>query len=291
MNIHLFVLGLKALECLKCLNKEFYKIISHITIGRDKNIRFDYSNEIIQFCIENGISYSERSENKITDAQFLIAIGWRWLIDKHGDQKLIVFHDSLLPRYRGFNPLVTSLINGDNQIGVTALFGTNEYDKGDIISQWKKQIDYPIKIQAAIEIITSGYSNLFLDIIKKISKGKELEGNPQDERLATYSVWRDKEDYYIDWNQSSEKIKRVVDAVSFPYLSARSRVEGKEVIIEEVEVVNDLVIENRNVGKVLLQCNSFPVVICGTGLLMLKKVYDKDGKEILFNNKLRIRFA
>lgn len=291
MNIHLFVLGLKALECLKCLNKEFYKIISHITIGRDKNIRFDYSNEIIQFCIENGISYSERSENKITDAQFLIAIGWRWLIDKHGDQKLIVFHDSLLPRYRGFNPLVTSLINGDNQIGVTALFGTNEYDKGDIISQWKKQIDYPIKIQAAIEIITSGYSNLFLDIIKKISKGKELEGSPQDERLATYSVWRDKEDYYIDWNQSSEKIKRVVDAVSFPYLSARSRVEGKEVIIEEVEVVNDLVIENRNVGKVLLQCNSFPVVICGTGLLMLKKVYDKDGKEILFNNKLRIRFA
>jgi len=252
MKIHLFVLGLKALECLKSLDKELHILISQVSIGRDKDVLNDYSNEIIQFCKDNCICYSERSESKAIESHFLIAIGWRWLINKNEDQKLIIFHDSLLPRYRGFNPLVTSLINGDNQIGVTALFGTNEYDAGDIISQWKIQINYPIKIQTAIEIVTQGYSTLFCNIIKKISKGKELAAIPQDEKLVTYSVWRDKEDYYIDWNQSSEKIKRFVDAVSFPYLSARSRLEGKEVIIDDVEVVNDLVIENRNIGKVFI---------------------------------------
>jgi methionyl-tRNA formyltransferase len=291
MKIQLFVLGFKALECLKSLSKESYDKITHITIGHDKNIRYDYSDQIIQFCLKNGINYSERFDNKVTDANFLLAIGWRWLIDKHPDQKLIVFHDSLLPRYRGFNPLVTSLINGDREIGVTALFGTNEYDKGDIISQWKKQIEYPMKIQSAIEIVSRGYSKLFLDIFKKISEGKEFKGKPQDERFATYSVWRDKEDYYIDWNQSSERIKRVVDALSFPYLSARSRIECKEVLIEDVEVVNDLIIENRNVGKVLFNSNCFPIVICGKGLLMVKKIFNSDREELFFKDKLRIRFS
>ena len=291
MKIHLFVLGYKALECLRCLNNEFYKNITHVTVGRDKNIQCDYSNEIIHLCKEYKISYSERLENKETDAGFLIAIGWRWVIEKREDQKLIVFHDSLLPRYRGFNPLVTALINGDNQIGVTAFFATNEYDKGDIISQWQKKIKYPIKVKEAIEILSRGYFELFLDIVKKIVEGEELKGEPQNEQYATYSVWRDKRDYYIDWNQSSEKIKRFVDAVSFPYLSARSTIDGEEVLIEEVEVISDLVIENRNVGKVLFKVNSYPVVICGNGLLLLKKVYNTDREEVVFTNKLKLRFV
>ena len=54
--------------------------------------------------------------------------------------KLIVFHDSVLPKLRGFNPLVTSLINGYEEIGVTVLYGTEDFDRGEIILQKKVNI-------------------------------------------------------------------------------------------------------------------------------------------------------
>ena len=41
-------------------------------------------------------------------------------------ENLIVFHDSLLPKYRGFAPLVSQLINGEEYLGVTAIF-TNDF--------------------------------------------------------------------------------------------------------------------------------------------------------------------
>jgi methionyl-tRNA formyltransferase len=60
------------------------------------------------------------------------------------DVPLVVFHDSILPQYRGFNPLVSALINGDSRVGVTAM-GTDEFDKGDIIGQRTIAINIPSK--------------------------------------------------------------------------------------------------------------------------------------------------
>ena len=76
-------------------------------------------------------------ENKFLGFKF--AIGWKWIIDN--TSQLIVLHDSLLPKYRGFSPLVNSLINGDTLTGVTALFASSEYDKGEIIEQAQIGLD------------------------------------------------------------------------------------------------------------------------------------------------------
>jgi len=55
----------------------------------------------------------------IRDANLVFLVGWQYLLPLV-DPRLVVFHDSLLPRYRGFLPTVTSLIAGDDLIGVTA---------------------------------------------------------------------------------------------------------------------------------------------------------------------------
>lgn len=291
MSIHLFLLGYKALKCLEELDDKLCLGICHVTVGFDINIKNDYSNEIIKICQDKNIRYSERKDKNKTNAKFLIAIGWRWMIENNNESKIIVFHDSILPRYRGFNPLVTALINGDNEIGVTALWGSSEFDKGDILYQWVKQITYPIKIQSAIEIISQGYADLFKKIIIDISKEIELMGTPQNENLASYSVWRDNDDYYIDWNKSSEEIKRFVDAVSYPYQSAKTKFNFQDIFIEDVDIFIDLNIENRDVGKIILKKDNKPVIICGKGLLLINKVLDINGNEITFNNKFRIRFT
>jgi methionyl-tRNA formyltransferase len=60
------------------------------------------------------------AENEIC-SDFNIAISWRWMLKV---SNLIVIHDSLLPKYRGFSPLVNMLINGEDTLGVTVLFAT-----------------------------------------------------------------------------------------------------------------------------------------------------------------------
>jgi methionyl-tRNA formyltransferase len=64
---------------------------------------------------------------------------------------LVVFHDSLLPRYRGFLPTVTSLIAGDDLIGVTAFQPAEGLDTGPILAQAEFRIQMPARIDEVLK--------------------------------------------------------------------------------------------------------------------------------------------
>jgi len=170
--------------------------------------------------------------------------------------------------------------------GVTALFASSEYDKGDIITQKSFKIDYPIKINDVIDITKPLYFELIDDIYTKILKSKEISAKKQDENKATYSPWLDEKDYFIDWNWSAKKIKRFVDAVGYPYDNAKAYLNGKIVKFIEVEIVDDVKVENRkrHIGKVIFIKDGCPVVVCKKGLLKLIDIRDEQ------NNKLMINF-
>jgi len=200
-----------------------------------------------------------------------LAISWRWIIEAESSI-LIVFHDSLLPRYRGFNPLVTALINGDEKIGVTASFATREYDRGGILDQSTSSISYPIRIQRAIETIIKNYEDLALRLGEAIANERDIKGRAQQESDASYSLWRDEDDYFIDWRASASAIKRFVDAVGTPYKGAAARLEGRIFRVLGAEEMEDVRIENRTPGKVIFSMDSKPVVVCGQGLLRITRI-------------------
>ncbi|MEF1191641.1 formyltransferase family protein, partial [Vibrio parahaemolyticus] len=237
--------------------------------------------------------YYHNDTYTIPQESYVLAVSWRWMIRDVEDNKLIVFHDSILPRYRGFAPLVNSLINGEHEIGVTALFGSDEYDKGDIIAQATSFIGYPIKLSDAIEVNNLNYIKLADLIFHSLSSGREIKASQQDESLATYSIWRDESDYEIDWNQSSEYIQRFIDSVGYPYSGAITNVDENKVVILDAEVVQDVVCEHRHVGKVIFVENGCPVVICGKGLLKITKAVVKEENQVrdfLPINKFRMKF-
>ncbi|MET0946687.1 MAG: formyltransferase family protein [Flavobacterium sp.] len=281
----------KGYEVLKAIiNEGFLEHIDKVIVGSDKAVINDYSHEIIEICEKNNIIYFLSNQNFKIEASYVLAISWRWIINIE-NIKLIVLHDSLLPKYRGFAPLVTSLINKEETIGVTALFAADEYDKGEIILQKQATISYPIKINEAIAKVSLLYSEIAVEIIKKISLNIQIESFSQNEENATYSLWRDEEDYYINWNDSSSKIKRFIDAVGFPYQGAKCLVDGKIVLIHDATPIEDLIIENRNIGKVIFIQQNKPVVVCGNGLLKIDRaIFEDSGVSILPLKKFRIRF-
>jgi methionyl-tRNA formyltransferase len=269
------------------------KKIAEVVCSKDKNLVNDYYKEIKELCENNDISFFDRNDNfddQIT-ADYIITIGWRWLIKGQLQDKLIVSHDSILPKYRGFAPLVNMLINGENEIGVTFLFASDEYDCGNIITQKIRKINYPIKINKAIEIISELFFDSIMEIYSIIERGETLPSNLQNESKATYSLWRNENDYLIDFQKSSKEIKRFIDAVGEPYLGASAFIKNRKVRILDVETLDDKVIENRDVGKVIFMKDGKPVIVCGEGLLKINElINDDDRTSILPLDSFRIKF-
>src|SRR6056297_1344349 len=114
--------GLRALEFVDATKPALLGRIAYVVVGEDANVENDYSEQIRSFCLQNNKkTYSREKFNcDEPNSDYIIAIGWKWLIDIER-WKVVVLHDSLLPLYRGFNPLVTALIEGDSKIGVTAI--------------------------------------------------------------------------------------------------------------------------------------------------------------------------
>lgn len=236
-------------------------------------------------------SHISRLNDFSDETAFSITVSWRWLINKTVG-KLIVLHDSLLPKYRGFNPLVTYLINGEKEIGVTAIFSSENYDEGDVIGQSSRKINYPIKIKEAIDLISECYVDILLEITNKISKNEPILATKQDAHKATYSLWRDDNDYFIDWNRNSHYIKRFVDASGYPYKCACTSIDNHIIRVKDIEVVRDVVIENRAPGKIIFLKDGLPVVVCGSGLIKIRDAFYEDSKKEFFPfNKLRTTFG
>ena len=291
-QISFFVMTYKGWSVLQQVLEHYQPLVGAVVAARDQGVQNDYYEQIKALCRNYQIPFFDRKEAPTLTTSYIIAISWRWMIPA-AQAKVIVLHDSLLPHYRGFNPLVSALINGDEVIGVTALWANEHYDRGDIIAQAKIKVHYPVTIQQAIEKITSLYQELVLRICQQIEEGQLLLGTPQDETLATYSLWRDTQDYFINWQNDSQQIKRFIDAVGYPYDGAKAYINGQQLVtIMEAEWAKDVTIFDRNnqIGKVIFLREGQPVVVCGKGLLQIKKMIDELGNSLTIK-KFRTRFT
>lgn len=272
-NVGFYLVGKKGYKVLsEFIRERGAAVTSFVVASRDAGVICDYYDEIKNLCEFNSVPFFDRVELDsmlLPEVKVRFCIGWRWLISD--TNRLVVFHDSPLPRYRGFAPLVNMLINGEKVLSVTGLFAEAEYDKGRILGAIDVPITYPIKIAEAIERIIPAYQELVSVVYDLVISGSQ--GTAQEETVATYSLWRDSQDYVIDWKKSSQEISRFCDSVGDPYLGARAYVDGKEIVIQEVEPVDDVVVESRSdhVGKIIFMNDGLPTVVCGSGLLRIRK--------------------
>lgn len=295
-NICFFLMTEKGYITLKDFLSEFESSqVAFVVSSKDNNVKEDYFDKIKELCEQNKVPFYSRSTFnlfEVHDEMLKVAIGWRWLIEDNNN--LIVLHDSLLPRYRGFAPLVSALINGDEEVGVSAIWADKDYDKGDILMQKKINITYPVKIETVINSISKLYSQIVIEIFKKKLSGSPIVGIPQDDNFSTYSLWRDEEDYYINWHWDADSIQRKVNALGFPYMGAKTFIGKEQATVYEVKVVTDVIVEHRqdSVGKVIFVIDGFPVVVCGKGLLLIKElVNSKTGSSLIPTKKLRVRYG
>ncbi len=204
--------------------------------------------------------------------------------------KLIVFHDSLLPTYRGFAPLVNALLNKESKIGVSVIFGAEEYDKGNIVAQKCIDVTYPTCIENELQRIADLYADLAVVVASDLISNNEIISKPQDEEKASYSLWRDEDDYRINWQLSARDIQHFIDCVGHPYLGASATLKGRLVRVYKARALNDVKVVNRSPGKVIFINDGYPVVVCGSGLLLIEDGKYSGGENLLPLAAFRSRF-
>jgi methionyl-tRNA formyltransferase len=258
----LYLCGTKGLAALEAALNHPH-IITSVRIWPDVGVSNDPYESMLHLVQKHGLNLVPK-DYPINDSEAL-AVGWKFLIEAPY-QRIFVIHDSLLPKYRGWNPLVTALQNKDPEVGVTLLLADEKIDHGPIVLQATIGITYPQKISEVMKAIELKIRDLVTYLLEQPDKAN-LKMQKQIEKSATYSIWRDEEDYRIDWSKSADEILAFIDSVSFPYKGACTSLNGETLRIFSARVVPDLLVINRTPGKVWKIENGNPIVLCGSGLL------------------------
>jgi methionyl-tRNA formyltransferase len=211
------------------------------------------------------------------DLDLLIAVKWRTMIPQSVIDSarggLVVFHASLLPKYRGFAPVNWPLINGERETGVTMFYAAAEVDSGDIIEQRARAITDEDDAGTIDAWLNETVEAMLEENLPRLASG-DAPRVPQDHAQATYAVWRDPEDGRIDWSMPTRAVFNLIRGLTSPYPGAYSLLEGRKLVIWSAELEREpRTYVGRNPGKVERIIPGEGVnVLTGDGTLRLKRV-------------------
>ncbi|MFF8958250.1 methionyl-tRNA formyltransferase [Streptomyces sp. NPDC014894] len=217
----------------------------------------------------------------------IVANNWRtWLppevfdLPPHGTLNV---HDSLLPSYGGFSPLIWALINGEPEVGVTAHRMDAELDLGDVLLQRSVPVGPADTATDLFHRTVDLIGPIVRDSLDLIASGSAV-WTPQDRSRASFFHKRAIEDSRIDWNWPAADLERLVRAQSDPYPNAFTHHRGAR-----LRIVSAAVSRKRyggTPGRIFIREGDGVVVVAGADArsgerpgLLIRRVRTDDGTE------------
>ncbi len=178
----------------------------------------------------------------------------------------INLHASLLPKYRGANPIQRAIINGDEETGITTMITVLELDAGDICLQQKIHIHEHMTVKELSQIISDESPNLLEETLVGLYN-KTLEPIPQCEDCVCPATKLSKEECVIDWNNSARAIHNLVRGICgcpSAYFTHNDKM---------VKVIETKVLPNKDLSVGILRATKEGIEV-GTsdGVLLLTRV-------------------
>ena len=153
----------------------------------------------------------------------IVANNWRtWLppqifqLPRYGTLNV---HDSLLPAYAGFAPVIWALINGEPEVGVTAHLMNETLDAGDIVLQRTVPVGSADTATDLVHRTMDLIGPIVVDALAAIASGRR-DFVAQDPARASFFHKRSIEDSRVDFGWPAEDLERLVRAQSDPYPNA-----------------------------------------------------------------------
>jgi len=192
-------------------------------------------------------------------------------IPKHG---FLNIHLSLLPKYRGSSPVLTSILEGDKKTGVSIIKITERMDAGPVIIQSEVDIEPSETTESLCIRLANLGASIILETIPEFISGK-LKEKDQNVKKVSYCRLINKEDGRIDWNESSEVIGKKVRAF-YPWPGTFTFWDDR--LVKIIEAVSEKrTMGNKNGEAIISDSKLF--VQTGKGSLEILKL-QLEGKKI-----------
>jgi methionyl-tRNA formyltransferase len=147
-------------------------------------------------------------------------------IPTHGTVNI---HPSLLPKHRGASPVQSSLIDGDDTLGVSLLYTVKDMDAGPVISQTGIPND---KESQCEQVLTDLFAIGTRDLIDNVIPGIINEtitiesSDPQDVAQASHAKMFGPTDGYLDFDGATKTHNAVRGLAMWPGTSVALAING-----------------------------------------------------------------
>lgn len=177
----------------------------------------------------------------------------------------INLHPSKLPDYRGANPYSHVIINGEEESAITLHFMDEEFDTGDIISQYRFSIDLNETMGTLFYRTNEMCASMLYEALDYYET-HDFPRKPQpigNENKTAEALSFEKRNIFIDWNKSAEEIERFIRALN-PFIGAVTMYKGYVVRINSAKVLKR--IHNYKPGTIV-KTKKVLRIACGKNML------------------------
>lgn len=161
-------------------------------------------------------------------------------------------HPSLLPYFRGPNPLFWQFREGINNFGVTLHRITEEFDKGAIISQKSVNIQDGINKNEANELLALVASDLMLNTLDDI-QNEQVSEILQNNQSASYQSYPTADDYVVSTLWTAKRIYNFINAYKGSGVSFLCEINKQKIKLLDAYSYQEESYDNMNREEVLLE--------------------------------------
>ena len=273
-------IGLKSLEYLhKSDNIEVLAVVTQPDkpAGRGHKLQ---ASPIKKFALENGLpvfqpksirkEFDIQEELKKLEPDFFVTFAFGQILSQEvldiPKYETINLHASLLPRYRGANPIQRAIINGDKETGICTMITELGLDCGDICQKLVIPISDTMNCEELWNEIAEKSPQMIEQTLIGLKNGT-LTPEKQCEDGVCMANKLTKEECEIDWCKSNIQIHNLVRGVC-RCPSAFFYYNDKLIKVIETTTTN----EDIPTGKIRFNSKDGIDVGCGIGAIRLLKV-------------------
>ena len=235
---------------------------------------------IKECAIENGLpvfqpksirkEFEIQEELKKLEPDFFVTFAFGQILSQEvldiPKYETINLHASLLPKYRGANPLQRAIIDGEKQTGICTMITELGLDCGDVCMKEPIEISDTLNCVQLFDIVADKSPKMIEKTLIGLVE-HTIKPEKQCEDGVCMANKLTKEECRIDWSKSANDIHNLVRGI-YCCPSAYFNFNDKIIKVLETEVLNG----NGKEGEFINISKDGVEVACGTGSILLKRV-------------------
>ncbi|MDB5185453.1 MAG: fmt, methionyl-tRNA formyltransferase [Candidatus Saccharibacteria bacterium] len=188
-------------------------------------------------------------------------------------------HFSLLPEWRGADPITFSILSGQERTGISLMLIVAALDEGPLLKQVPYTLPHGITTPELTDQLVKLSDQALADTLPgyltgDITPQPQLEASILDDKTPTYSRKLSKQDAVLDYNKTALELEREVRAFA-GWPRSRTRIADIDVVITAAHVEDG---EGAQ-GALWLGDKNFGMY-CQTGVLVFDRLIPAGKKEM-----------